>query len=201
MLTPLASRIVCVCEAERRLALGLGAGDRARVVYNGIDRPPDAPVHPEIAALRAAGHPVIATVTLLRPGKGIETLLDALPAVLARPPATQLVIAGTGVDRDALEARARALGVLEAVRFLGFTESSATVLRGADVFVSASWAESFPYVILEAMTLGVPDRRDPRRRRRRGGAGRRVRPAGGAARPGVARGRRRLAPVRAAPGR
>jgi glycosyltransferase involved in cell wall biosynthesis len=156
MLTPLATRIVCVCEAERRLAAGLGAGDRARVVYNGIDRPPDAPVHPEIAALRAAGHPILATVTLLRPGKGIETLLDALPAVLARRPATRLVIAGTGADRDALEARARALGVLEAVRFLGFTESSATVLRGADVFVSASWAESFPYVILEAMTLGVP---------------------------------------------
>jgi glycosyltransferase involved in cell wall biosynthesis len=66
------------------------------------------------------------------------------------------VIAGTGVDRDLLEARARGLGVLDAVRFLGFTEDSATVLRGADLFVSASWAESFPYVILEAMALGVP---------------------------------------------
>jgi glycosyltransferase involved in cell wall biosynthesis len=156
VLTPLTSRIVCVCEAERRLAAGLGAGDRARVVYNGIDRPPDTPVHPEVAALRAAGHPVLATVTLLRPGKGIETLLDALPAVLAAHPAARLVVAGAGVDRDALEARAHGLGVREAVRFLGFTESSATVLRGADVFVSASWAESFPYVILEAMALGVP---------------------------------------------
>jgi glycosyltransferase involved in cell wall biosynthesis len=155
-LTPLATRIVCVCEAERRLALGLGAGARARVVHNGIDVPPDSPVHPEIAALRAVGHPVLATLTLLRPGKGIETLLDALPSVLAAHPAVRLAIAGTGVDRDSLESRARALGVAEAVRFLGFARDSASVLRGADVFVSASWAESFPYVILEAMAIGVP---------------------------------------------
>ena len=113
-------------------------------------------MHAEVAALRAAGHPVLATVTLLRPGKGIETLLDALPAVLAAHPEVRLAIAGTGVDRDGLESRARALGVSHAVRFLGFTTDSATVLRGADLFVSPSWAESFPYVILEAMALGVP---------------------------------------------
>ena len=97
-LTPLASRIVCVCEAERRLALGLGAGARARLVYNGIDPPAETAPHPEIAALRERG-PVIATVTLLRPGKGIETLLDAFPAVLAVHPRAQLAIAGAGVDR------------------------------------------------------------------------------------------------------
>ena len=108
-LTPLASRIVCVCEAERRLALGLGAGARARLVYNGIDPPAETALHPEIAALRERG-PVIATVTLLRPGKGIETLLDALPAVLAAHPGAQLAIAGAGVDQAHLEARARGVG-------------------------------------------------------------------------------------------
>jgi glycosyltransferase involved in cell wall biosynthesis len=154
-LTPLASRIVCVCEAERRLALGLGAGARARLVYNGIDAPPDGPPDPALEALRARG-PVIATVTLLRPGKGLETLLDALPAVLAAHPAAQLAIAGAGVDREPLEARARALGVAAAVHFLGFVEETVGVLRGADVFVSSSWAESFPYVVLDAMVLARP---------------------------------------------
>jgi glycosyltransferase involved in cell wall biosynthesis len=154
-LTPLASRIVCVCEAERRLALGLGAGDRARLVYNGVGAPADGPAHPGVEALRARG-PVIATVTLLRPGKGIETLLDALPAVLAAHPAAQLAIAGAGVDREPLESRARALGVAAAVHFLGFVDDPAGVLRGADVYVSSSWAESFPYVVLDAMALGRP---------------------------------------------
>jgi glycosyltransferase involved in cell wall biosynthesis len=154
-LTPLASRIVCVCEAERRLALDLGAGTRARVVYNGIGPPPDTPVHPEVATMRERG-PVIATVTLLRPGKGIETLLDALPAVLSAHPRAQLAIAGTGVDRERLEGRAHALGLATAVRFLGFVPDTAGVMRGADVFVSSSWAESFPYVVLEAMALARP---------------------------------------------
>jgi glycosyltransferase involved in cell wall biosynthesis len=154
-LTPLASRIVCVCEAERRLALDLGAGSRAKLVYNGIDPPPEGPMHPEVAQLSERG-PVIASVTLLRPGKGIETLLDAMPAVLAAHAGAQLVIAGGGVDRERLEERARERGVAAAVRFLGFVPETTDVLRGADVFVSSSWAESFPYVVLEAMALGRP---------------------------------------------
>ena len=76
--------------------------------------------------------------------------------MLAAHPAVQLAIAGTGVDRERLEARARALRRGAAVRFLGFVARRGAVLRGADVFVSPSWAESFPYVILEAMALGVP---------------------------------------------
>ena len=36
-LMPLATRVLCVCEAERRIAVRLGARDRARVVYNGIE--------------------------------------------------------------------------------------------------------------------------------------------------------------------
>ena len=144
-----------MCEAERRLALGLGAGSRARLVHNGIDAPAETPVHPRVAALRERG-PVIATLTLLRPGKGVETLLDALPALLAAHPDAQLVIAGAGVDRERLEERARGLGVAAAVHFLGFVPDSGAVLRGADVFVLSSWAESFPYVILDAMALGRP---------------------------------------------
>ena len=36
-LSPLATRVICVCEAERRLAASVGSQRRARVVYNGID--------------------------------------------------------------------------------------------------------------------------------------------------------------------
>ena len=154
-LAPLASRVLCVCEAERRLAAAVGSGSRARVVYNGVVRPDAAPPHPAVAELRERG-PVIGVVTLLRPGKGIETLVDAMPALLAENPDAGVAVAGRGPDREALEARARALGVAHAFRFVGETSGPMPLLAGADIFVSASWAESFPYNVLEAMAVGLP---------------------------------------------
>jgi glycosyltransferase involved in cell wall biosynthesis len=46
--------------------------------------------------------------------------------------------------------------VAHAVHFLGPSTDPLGVLRGLDIFVHPSWAEAFPYVILEAMSLGRP---------------------------------------------
>ena len=61
----------------------------------------------------------------------------------------------TGRCARELEQRARDGGVGHAVLFLGEVSEPIPVLRGADVFVLPSWAESFPYVILEAMSVGL----------------------------------------------
>ncbi len=151
----LASRVVCVCEAEARLARTVGPGDRVRVVHNGIEpAAPAGPVDPRVAELAETG-PVICALTLLRPGKGIETLIEAVPELLARQRRAQVVIAGEGPDLDALRSRARLLGVAEAVHFLGRTPDPLGLLRGGHIFVHPSRAESFPYVILEAMSVGL----------------------------------------------
>jgi glycosyltransferase involved in cell wall biosynthesis len=154
-LAPLASLVVCVCEAERRLAASVGPERRTRVVHNGIGPPTDVPTHPDVAALRESG-PVIGVVTLLRPGKGIETLIGALPALLARHPGASVAVAGRGPDRNRLAACAREQGVAHALHFVGETAGPMPLLSGADVFVSPSWAESFPYNVLEAMAAGLP---------------------------------------------
>ncbi len=156
LMTPMTSRVICVCEAERRLAAGVGPASRTRVVHNGIAPAGPGPTNPRVAELRAAGGPVVALVTLLRPGKGVETLLDAFARVAGEHPGARLAIAGDGLERGALEARARQRGIAGAVHFLGLTRDAEEVLRGADLFVSPSWAESFPYVVLEAMALGLP---------------------------------------------
>ena len=154
-LAPAASRVVCVSEAEARLARSVGPAARVRVVHNGIDIPAAGPVDPAVAEIARSG-PVLCALTLLRPGKGIETLIDAFVAVRERHPRVQLAIAGDGPDRGALEARARDAGLAESVHFLGPSADPLGVIRGANVFVHPSWAESFPYVILEAMAVGVP---------------------------------------------
>ena len=59
-------------------------------------------------------------------------------------------------DLQVLRARASRLDVAEAVHFLGRSADPLSLLRGAQIFVHPSWAESFPYVVLEAMSLGLP---------------------------------------------
>lgn len=152
-LAPLASRTVCVCEAEARLARSVGPSKKVRVVHNGIELIQDGPVDPRVAELAQLG-PVIGALTMLRPGKGLETLIDSLPRVLARYPTVQTAIVGDGPDLQELRTRAERNGTSGAVHFLGSSSKPLTVLHGLDVFVHPSWAEAFPYVILEAMSLG-----------------------------------------------
>ncbi len=154
-LAPLASRVVCVCEAEARLARSVGPAARVRVIHNGIAPAPPGAQDERVARLAERG-PVIGALTMLRPGKGLETLIDATPALRARHPATQLAIVGDGPDRAQLGERAAARGVADAVHFVGACERPLEALRAMDLFVHPSWAESFPYVLLEAMTLGRP---------------------------------------------
>jgi glycosyltransferase involved in cell wall biosynthesis len=154
-LAPLADRVVCVCEAEARLARSVGPDSRVRVVHNGIGPAGDGTADPRIAELSGRG-PVLGALTMLRPGKGLETLIAALPSVLADHPNAQLAIVGDGPDLDELTAQAHARRVAHAVHFLGPSDDPLGALRGMDVFVHPSWAESFPYVILEAMSLARP---------------------------------------------
>lgn len=155
MLAPLATRVICICEAERRLAAEVGPATRTRVVYNGIEPPPPGPPHREVERLRVHG-PVVCALSGLRAGKGLETLIGAFAAVTARRPNASLVIAGEGPERDPLERLARELGIDRAVHLIGEVADVFPVLRAADLFVHPSWAESFPYAVLEAMAAGTP---------------------------------------------
>lgn len=154
-LAPLASRVVCVCEAEARLARKIGPAARVRVLYNGIAAPSDGPIDPRIAELARLG-PVVCALALLHPRKGVQTLIDAVPAVLASHPDTQFAIWGDGPARAALRDQAERLGVSCAVHFLGMCHDSLAGLRGTSAFVCPSLAEAFPYAILEAMASGLP---------------------------------------------
>lgn len=155
-LAPLASRVLCVCEAERRLAAAIGPASRTRVVHNGVAAAPAGAPPPRGASGEHGHGPVLVLAAPLRPGKGIETAIDAMPRVLMRHPTATLLIAGGGAESGALEHRARSVGLDTAVRFLGEVADTAGVLGGADVVIHPSWAESFPYAVLEAMAAGAP---------------------------------------------
>jgi len=113
------------------------------------------------AAVRQQWHipedsPVVLFCAKLQPWKRPQDALQAF--IKANVPDSYLVFAGEGPLRSQLEAEAKALGIIERVRFLGFVNQSQlpSVYRSADLFVFPSEYEPFGVVVNEAMLCGCP---------------------------------------------
>ncbi|HTO50195.1 MAG TPA: glycosyltransferase [Burkholderiales bacterium] len=107
----------------------------------------------------APSRPVLLYVGRVAFEKNIGFLLRVLPLVRRDIPDALLVVCGEGPALAKLTRLARALGVAEAVRFVGYLERTTHLLdcyRAADAFVFASRTETQGLVLLEAMALGVP---------------------------------------------
>ncbi|MEM7355447.1 MAG: glycosyltransferase family 4 protein [Acidobacteriota bacterium] len=102
--------------------------------------------------------PVVLFVGRMRTRKAVAVLLEAFAQLRATAPEAELILAGDGEHRQALESQAESLGILEATRFLGAVPRGEIDrwYRKADVFCLPSTYEGFPVVILEAMAAGLP---------------------------------------------
>jgi phosphatidylinositol alpha-1,6-mannosyltransferase len=148
------------------LARDLGVSpERVRVTHYGTD--PVRFQRRDATALRErlglGTRPVLLTIARLVSRKGIDTVLAALPKVLAAHPDAVYVVAGDGPDADPLRARARQLGVERAVRFAGVVrdEELSHWYSLAYVFVMPSRSdppdvEGFGIVFLEAAACERP---------------------------------------------
>ena len=158
------SGVIAVSDAVREAHVRSGRIRRRklRVVRNGVSRREIDP------ATRLAGRglrrelgidsraTVITTVSVLRPGKGVEMLIGAIPQVLERVPDAYFLVVGDGSERVGLERRAEEENVLHRVRFLGYRRDVPRILDESDMFVLATHQDAFPTVLLEAMTAGLP---------------------------------------------
>jgi glycosyltransferase involved in cell wall biosynthesis len=127
---------------------------RVRVVHNGIEVERFQRDRAETRARLERdfaippGAKLAVTVSVLRPGKGIEVLLDAVERV----PDTYFLIVGDGPKR----AEWQALTKSDRVRWAGYRTDVDTILAGCDVLVHPSLEDAFPTVLLEAMAAGLP---------------------------------------------
>lgn len=104
----------------------------------------------------AGGEPRLLCVGRLIPIKGHLVLLRALALARARVPGVTLDLAGRGPLEPALKSYARALGLGEAVRFLGFVSPVQRAIEDAAIVVVPSLGEGFGMVALEAMERARP---------------------------------------------
>jgi phosphatidylinositol alpha-1,6-mannosyltransferase len=90
--------------------------------------------------------------------KGVDTVIKALPAVLARVPDLEYVVVGTGSDLERHKKMAADLGVADRVQFLGSVDEGTlrSAYESCDVFALPSAGEGFGIVFLEAMHYRKP---------------------------------------------
>lgn len=157
------ARLVVMAEKGRAILENIYGVPRGKimVVPHGV---PDRPyLPPDLAkpGVGLAGRNVLLTFGLLSPNKGLETMIEALPAILRDHPETVYVIAGATHPhllahegeryRQSLEALAGRLGVADAVRWIDAfldQEQLLDLIEAADVYVT-------PYRNLAQITSGT----------------------------------------------
>ena len=98
---------------------------------------------------------LIVSVARLSPQKNHALLLRALASLTTKHD-VQLVLAGDGPLKGALEREAEALGIRDRLHFLGVRNDIPDLLAASDVFALSSDAEGNPLSLMEAMAAGLP---------------------------------------------
>jgi len=88
--------------------------------------------------------------------KQIDQLINVFSRLSATEPDLELVIAGEGAERSALESQASSLDCCDKISFLGFVEDRLELMRTFDMFVMTSASEGIPRSLMEAMALSLP---------------------------------------------
>jgi len=127
--------------------------DRVSVVYNGVDVARFTPAQPR--GDRPGGQ-LVAGVGRLVPQKDFTLFLEVAAGLSRRCADVRFVIAGTGPEEAALQAKAAALGLAGRVRFAGHVADPRTIYEAAEVLLLTSRYEGTPLTVLEAMAAGLP---------------------------------------------
>jgi glycosyltransferase involved in cell wall biosynthesis len=150
ILAPLTTKIICVSESDRQLAISLKVTAPKLVVtiHNGI-------AHGTTPTATPAQQPpkLIMVARFNRSQKDQHTLMQAI-ARIKQP--IQLDFVGTGPDWNGSKTIAKDLNIVDRVAFLGDRLDVPDLLARSQIFVLSTHYEGAPISILEAMRCGLP---------------------------------------------
>jgi L-malate glycosyltransferase len=159
----LPDRVICVCDAVRRVVLDREGLDEERVVVirNGVE--PAAGEGSRKGAARdelglGEDDLVVGMVANYnRPVKGVSFFLDAIPAIVSEVPSSRFLFLGGGANEGpALRDKARALGIERMVIFTGHRKDVHRFYEMMDISVLTSLSEGLSMTLLESMSHGLP---------------------------------------------
>jgi PEP-CTERM/exosortase A-associated glycosyltransferase len=119
-----ADHVTCICEGLRADIVARGVpAERVTVIPNAVDAETFVPGGEADAALRRqlglADAEVVGFIGSFYAYEGLDLLLEALPALIARRGNVKLLLVGGGPQSENLKARAAALGIADRVVFAG----------------------------------------------------------------------------------
>lgn len=141
-----------VAVAERFRVAGVEPA-RVHIIPPAVEQPPkehDESIGPADDEIR------IVCIAALTPEKGVDVLIDAVPALHAKFPALRVIVLGDGPERAALQHRIDAAGCGQAVVLAGHVDHPEQMLSQATLAVQPSRAEGFGSSVLDALARGVP---------------------------------------------
>ncbi|MBO8141819.1 MAG: glycosyltransferase [Firmicutes bacterium] len=156
-------RLVVMSEVSRRILIErYGApADRIVLIPHGVPEMPEADPEALRRELGLEGRFVVLTFGLLSRNKGIELVLEALPAVIGRHPEVLYVVLGATHPevrrregegyRLFLEGKVRELGLSDHVRFINRFVDSDALIR----YIQASDVYATPYLNEEQVVSGT----------------------------------------------
>ncbi len=140
------------CRSQGMIFAPIQKWNKMHIVHCGID-----PTLFKVVPHQGKGKHIL-FVSRLTVVKGLPILLQSLVSLKQQHPDVILTVVGDGSDRTYLEQMTADLGLSDNVKFVGY-KSQAEVreyFEQTDVFVSSSFAEGVPVVLMEAMAAGVP---------------------------------------------
>ena len=138
-----AARIDVIPRGRDRASLGNASDNRRTTTRTNLNLSPN-----DVVLFAASRHEY---------AKGVDLLIEAMPAVLSVEPHARLLIAGReGKQTGDLNALIGRLQLESRVRLLGMRDDVPDLLTAADVFVLPSRWEGLGGAAIEAMALGVP---------------------------------------------
>lgn len=155
-----ADRLISVSEALKRDIMEYGIdGDKISVIYNGVDTGFYKPSGKSFQDKYKDGFDhLLVFVGRIIQQKGLNDLIDAMPAVLKEHPKTRILLVGKGKQEGQLRDKIKQMGLEKHMVFTGFIPDGQMpeLYSSADVFVLPSLWETFGFVLAEAASCGVP---------------------------------------------
>lgn len=158
-----ADSVICLTEANAAIARKTGLSRASiSVLPNGIEIDQfSGPAVQDRSTIRAAygvpdDAPMIVSVCVLRPEKGLDLLIAAFPEVLRHRPDAHLLLVGDGPEMARLRGLVEVAGLQAQIHFAGYRQDVADIMKAADIFVLPTLFDAQPTVIMEAMAASLP---------------------------------------------